>query len=286
MVLRLLALPAIAAATLILSPRPEPAPRPAAKEPTAASGVALDHAEWEALLAADPVAALRASRARYTASVTAFRCVLVKQERLDGVLHPTEVVDVLVRERPYAVRMVWHEGARRVMGVAVMGTLYAAGEDAGRMTVWRPDALASFLRFFPLDPAGTQARGASRYGLTEAGLGQTLDRTITAWGQAQHRGDRIEYLGLVGVPELAGKPCHALRRVCDPPETDRFLAADPTPAGEPFDAATIYLDPESQFQVGAELTRHGTTVGRYYFRGLQLNPAFTATDFTKAAFGK
>jgi hypothetical protein len=286
MVLRLLALPAVAAAALTLSPRPEPARKPAAKQPAPAAGVALDRAEWGVLLAADPVAALRASRARYTATVNGFRCVLVKQERLDGVLHPSEVIDVLARERPYAVRMVWREGARRVMGVAVQGTLYAAGEDAGRMTVWRPDALASFLRFYHLDPAGSQARGASRYGLTEAGLGQTLDRTIAAWGRAQARGDRIEHLGLVGVPELGGKRCYALRRVCSPPETDRFLVADPAPAGEQFDAATIILDPQTQFQVGAEVSRGGAVVGRYFLRDVQINPTLTATDFTQAAFGK
>ena len=286
MVFRLLAVPGVALLTLALAPLP-PAGRPAQPPvAAAAAGERPSPTEWESLLTTDPVAALRAARDRYAAEATGVRMVMHKQERLGGTLQPPEVVDVLVRETPYAVRMIWRSGSRRVLGTAVEGTLYAAGENGGRMTVWRPTALASFLRYYDLSPTDAPARSASRYSLTEAGLGHTLSRTLAAWGHARDR-DTIAYLGCRPVPDLAGRACHVLRRTCTPPEGDRFLTADPDPSGDPFATATIYLDPETWVQVGAELRRaDGELVGRYLFRDVQLNSTFTANDFTRDALTK
>jgi len=286
MVLRLLAVPAVAFLTLALAPRPPAAPpqRPAPPAATVPGGRPSDP-EWEALLSADPLAALQAARDRYADEVRAVRLVMLKQERLGGTLHAPEVVDVLLREQPYAVRMLWRSGSRNVLGSAVEGTLYAAGENGGRMTVWRPTAFASFLRTCDLSPADGPARSASRYSLTEAGLGHTLSRTLAAWGYARERGPgTIAYLGLLPVPELGGRACHVLRRTCTPPEGDRFLASDPEPSGDPFTTATVALDPATWLQVGAELRGPGgDLVGSYYFRDVRLNPTLTAKDFTREA---
>lgn len=287
MVFRSLALPAVAVLTLALAPRP-PVEHPTPVVAVVTAGERPSPTEWESLLTTDPVAALQAARDRYAAEVTGVRMVMHKQERLGGVLHPPEVVDVLVRETPYAVRMVWRTGSRKVLGTAVEGTLYAAGENGGRMTVWRPTALASFLRFYDLSPTDAPARSASRYSLTEAGLGHTLGRTLAAWGRARDGGHgTIDSLGCRPIPDLAGRPCHVLRRTCTPPEGDRFLTADPDPSGDPFATATIYLDPETWLQVGAELRRaDGELVGRYLFQHVQLNPTLTANDFTREALAQ
>ena len=289
MVLRSLAVPAVALVTLALAPRP-PAERPAqvAAVIAATPGGRPSAAEWEALLTTDPLAALQAARDRYEAEVTAVRMVMLKQERLGGTLEAQEVVDVLVREQPYAVRMVWRSGSRKVLGTAVEGTLYAAGENGGRITVWRPTAFASFLRHYDMSPTDGPARSASRYSLTEAGLGHTLNRTLAAWSYARERGPgSIAYLGLQPVPELDGKRCHVLRRTCTPPEGDRFLASDAEPSGEPFATATVALDPVTWLQVGAELRRaDGELVGRYHFRDVTLNPTLAAKDFTREALTK
>ncbi len=291
MVLRLLAAPAVALLTLVLAPWPAterpnrtPTPAPAAATP----GGRPSAAEWEALLTADPVAALQAARDRYAAEVTGVRAVLYKHERLAGVLQPPEVVNVLVREQPFAVRMLWVSGSRKVLGNAVEGALYAAGENGGRMTVWRPSAFVSFLRFTDVSPTDGTARGVARYSLAEAGLGHTLNRTLTAWSAARERGPgTIAYLGCRPVPELGGQRCHVLRRTCTPPECDRFLASDPEPSGDPFATATVFLDPETWVQVGAELRRaDGDIVGSYYFRDVVLNPTFAAKDFTREGLAK
>ena len=289
MVLRLLAVPAVALLALALAP-PPPAERPShALPPTASTpGGRPSAAEWEALLTADPLAALQAARDRYAAEVTGVRATLLKQERLGGALQPPEVVELLVREQPFAVRLLWVSGSRKVLGNAVEGVLYAAGENGGRMTVWRPTAFVNFLRFTDVSPTDGTARSAARYSLAEAGLGHTLNRTLSAWSYARERGPgTIAYLGCRPAPELGGRRCHVLRRTCTPPEGDRFLSTDPEPSGDPFATATVFLDPETWVQVGAELRRaDGELVGSYYFRDVVLNPTFTAKDFTREGLAK
>ena len=289
MVLRLLAVPAVALLALALAP-PPPAERtshvqtPAVATPCGRPSAA----EWEALLTADPLAALQAARDRYAAEVTGVRATLLKQERLGGALQPPEVVELLVREQPFAVRLLWVSGSRKVLGNAVEGVLYAAGENGGRMTVWRPTAFVNFLRFTDVSPTDGTARSAARYSLAEAGLGHTLNRTLSAWSYARERGPgTIAYLGCRPAPELGGRRCHVLRRTCTPPEGDRFLSTDPEPSGDPFATATVFLDPETWVQVGAELRRaDGELVGSYYFRDVVLNPTFTAKDFTREGLAK
>jgi hypothetical protein len=259
---------------------------------TSSTGELPSREQFDSLIQADPIAALEAARLRYQREVRSYRTTMVKQERLGGVWQPAEEIDVLWRESPMAVRMVWKSGARKVLGTTVEGSLYVNGENGGKMTVWRPTALASFLRFYDVSPTDTQARAASRYAITESGLGHTLDRTTRAWATARGQGTgAIEYLGMQNHPKL-DRPCYVLKRTCEPPELDRFQVSDaPRPAkeqpGEAIHTSTIYLDRDTWLQLGAELTGHdGTPLGHYYFRNLQLNPTLSAKDFTREAFGK
>lgn len=292
MVLRLLAAPAVALLTLALAPPPSserPSRAPHSPAPVAAApGGRPSAAEWEALLTTDPLAALQAARDRYAAEVTGVRALMHKQERIAGVLQPPEVVNVLVREQPFAVRMLWVSGSRKVLGNAVEGALYAAGENGGRMTVWRPSAFVDFLRYTDVSPTDGTARGAARYSLAEAGLGHTMNRTLAAWTAARERGPgTVAYVGTRPVAELGGQRCHVVRRTCTPPEGDRFLASDPEPSAERFASSLVFLDPESWVQVGAELRRaDGELVGSYYFRDVMLNPTFGAKDFTREGLAK
>ena len=243
----------------------------------------------------DPVALLEASVRRYRAEVRGFRATLHKQERLAGTLYPPEVLKVSVRESPYAARMLWESGARavKVGGISlgtVEGVLYAAGENHGAMQVWRPGALFAPVAGVP--PTGDQAKAGSRYAITEAGLGAAADRTRRAWAAARDRGQlRVEFLGTKPVSEVGGRVCHVIRRTCESPEVDAFLASDPTPdpAGSPdaFTTVTVMIDAETWLQVGSELRRaDGELVGAYFFRDVELNPAFGPDEFKPAGFEK
>jgi hypothetical protein len=69
------------------------------------------------------------------------------------------------------------------------------------------------------------------------------------------------------VPELNGRPCHAIRRTCLAPEEDGLTQV------------TVYFDADSHLQVGAVLLAGDDLVGSYFFRDLRLNPKFDAGHF-------
>ncbi len=123
MAVRLFAVPAVALLTLSLVPLP-PADRPAVPPSVApTAGETPTQSQWESLLMSDPVAALRASRARYAAEVAGFRAV---RDRLDAVTAGTgRVIDLEVDGGidPETARQVIAAGA----DVLVAGTATFAG---------------------------------------------------------------------------------------------------------------------------------------------------------------
>lgn len=265
-------------------------PGPDAADPVVGPDGPLSTSEFDALAKSDPVAFLDACVRHYRENYRGFTAVLHKQERVAGTLNDPERVRIAVRDNPFAVRMVWEAGARSVAGYPVEGVLYAAGVNDGRMIVWRPRA---FVKFWPTSPTGADARAASRYAVTEAGVAQATQRTLKAWGDAKRRGIlKCESLGAKPVPELGGRVCHVLRRTCDPADVDPFLSSEPRPdparfPADAFRTVTVMIDAETRVQVGSELRRaDGELVGSYFFRDVELNPAFASDQFKQAGFRK
>jgi hypothetical protein len=259
---------------------PAAAPEPAGPAPTA---------DLATLARTDPVGLLDAARRRFRAEVRTYRVKLHKQERIDGTLHPPEVVRVVAREEPFAILMRWESGQRAVLGTPVEGTLFAAGANGGKMTVWRPAARLAFLQTIDVGPTDTSARSAARYAISEGGLGHAVERTYRAWLEAAREGTlKAEYLGTRAVPEVGGAVCHVVRRTGSP-HLDPFLMSETAadPARHPSDAVTtitVMIDVTTAAQVGAELRRaDGELVGAYYWRDLELNPSLPADQFTRAA---
>jgi hypothetical protein len=113
------------------------------------------------------------------------------------------------------------------------------------------------------------AKASSRYPPDEFGIYRGTARVFEAWSVAKARGAlRTEYLGLVPVPELDGKPCHTIRRTCLAPEEDGLTQV------------TIQFDPETLLQVGAVLMAENDLIGRYHFADVKLNPKFEKDQFS------
>ena len=60
----------------------------------------------------DPVAFIEACIRRYDREVKGYRCVMHKQERLDGKVAAVGGDRLQFREKPFSVLMDWREGAR------------------------------------------------------------------------------------------------------------------------------------------------------------------------------
>lgn len=256
----------------------------------------LSDAEFEELARTDVLAFLDASLRHYRENYRGFTATLHKQERIGGTLYKPEVIRIAVREVPYAVQMVWKEGAREVkLGPMSLGTVegvvYAAGANKGKMIVWRPSAYLG--KTMPISPNDEQARAASRYSITEAGVAQAANRTLKAWSRAKRNGKLDwRYVGTKSVEEVGGRICHVVERTCDPPEVDAFLSSETPPDAsrspeDAFHTVTVMIDAETRVQVGSRLRRaDGQLVGAYFFRDIVLNPKFDADQFQPSSFKK
>lgn len=279
------------------SPNPTGADDPPAHRPTLAAPLPpaqrRSDDELEALAKADPVALLDACRRR-AAALRGYKATLIKRERINGRLYDREVIRTWVRAEPYSVLMLWDEGAREVLGTATEGTLFVAGENNGKMKVWRPSArfLPKFLDIHPTDPH-SPARSASRYAITEGGLLHAPERTYRAWSDVKAKGRlHTRYEGKRTVEEVGGRVCHVVTRTADPPTIDPFQMAEEPPdpgrrAADTSKTVILYIDAETWLQLGSRITNpEGQLVGEYYFKDVELNPQFAADQFTPSTFRK
>ncbi len=217
----------------------------------------------------DPVAFLTRCLERYNQrGIKGYRLTMQKQERVGGVLHPTEEIDVYFREQPHSVLMKWVKGQR-----LASRALYVEGENNNKLLA-KPAGLASaLLSVVEREPEGPDAKQSGRYPLTQFGLKKTAERSVKSWGAAQKNGTmKVEYLGVRKVPEAGNRVCYALRRTCDPPEDDGMVEV------------TLYIDKELGLQVGSVIkAAEGKLLGEYFYRDIQFNPEFKKDQFDRAA---
>jgi hypothetical protein len=203
--------------------------------------------------------------------VTGYRAVLVKQELLNGKLHPVETMDVWFRDEPYSVLLRWRDNCAGRADRA----LYVRGANDDK-TLGRPKNRAARMLVGDVvarDTDGPDARAAGRYSLREFGMKKGTERTLAAWEAAQKRGNlHFEYLGIRPIPECDNRPCYVLRRTCDPPEDEGIVTVQ------------VAFDVDNWLQVSNVLTAgDGRRVAAYHFREIVLNPAFAADQFERSA---
>jgi hypothetical protein len=110
-------------------------------------------------------------------NVRDYTCLLIKRERINGRLPPNNVIEMKVRAQPFSVYLRWRE-PRTEAGQEVC---YVAGKNDGKMRVHPKGLLGSFAGWVSLDPNDPRARQTSRRNITEAGIGNMIDRFARAW---------------------------------------------------------------------------------------------------------
>ena len=145
--------------------------------------IAMDQSEELDKLAKDePVKFLERCLAHYEKEVQGYRCVLAKQEKVNGKLRDYDVVRACFREKPFSVHMEWCEGLDRCFA-----TLYVEGDNDGKLLprlrlapfeIQRGPILAR-----PLDAADVTS--TSRFGINRFGIYFGARDTLDAIHAAQ-----------------------------------------------------------------------------------------------------
>lgn len=244
------------------APRKPRLPSAEAHAPQAASP------RMEYLAAKDPVAFVEAAIARYDREVTGYTCLLIKEERLGGVLMPEEQILCWFRQKPsFRILMEWVQGARLAHRV-----LYVQGENDNRLLA-KLNGVLALGGTARRDADGSDARSSARYPATEFGMRHGMQRTLDALRAARGRGElKTVFNGLKTVPEL-GYPCWEIVR----PDY-------PRPEDDGISHATYYYDPKTWLQVGSVLRdAEGKLIGRYFFTELDLEAKIPDEMFVEKA---
>lgn len=180
-------------------------------------------AQVEALLRAMSVDELLETAARRIQELGTYASTLEKQERVDGTLIATQVIKVVVREKPFAVRMEYEKGpgkGRRVV--------YAADSAHPKEIRVREAGLFSLAGALWIDVDSSLTRKESNHPVTDMGLG-ALVRLVRKDAEVyQHQGFTRTDEPLAGsrqfctrlAPPAAGAPGNApTTRMCFDVET-------------------------------------------------------------------
>jgi len=123
----------------------------------------------------EPVRLIREAQQAYQ-NVRDYTCLLVKRERLGGALPPEHAIEMKVRAQPFSVYLRWLQ-PRSEVGQEVC---YVAGRNDGRLRV-HPKGVLGAVGFVTLDPNDPRVRQSSKRSITEAGIGNTIERFSKAW---------------------------------------------------------------------------------------------------------
>lgn len=160
-------------------PRPtDPAPPQQASPAAPGQAAAPQHAApaQQASPMDKPLQLIHEAQKAYQ-NVQDYTCLLIKRERMNGKLPPNNVIEMKVRAQPFSVYLRWRE-PRSEAGQEVC---YVAGRNGGKMRVHPKGVLGTFAGFVSLDPNDPRARQTSRRNITEAGIGNMIDRFARAW---------------------------------------------------------------------------------------------------------
>jgi len=202
-------------------------------------------------------------------AVPAMTAVFQKQERIDGVLQPVNVMELKVRNKPLNIYMKWRQ------------------PDEGQEIIWREGAFdgkilvcpagwkRKVMRTVKIDPTSDQAMAVSKRPVTNVGIWNFTTRLRNTVDEELMRDPAIDVTLSTG-DEISGRPC------------DRFTFEHPGPAAAGgFRKMLIYVDRSLGVPVACEHYRWAAEgdqfVSRleesYLFRDLDLAAAHSDADF-------
>lgn len=231
-------------------------------------------ASHTAMLKRDPLELMELGQQRYQEKIDAYRCVLVKQERVNGKLTETQEVEVRYREEPRAVYMLWKANADQARRALYMPQDERFIDDKGRKLV-RVEPNGAIARLFVKDifvqADGAQARKSSRRTIDECGFG-ALFKLFEEYNRlAEDRG--VLNLRYAGTGEVDGRPTHVIVR---------DLPYEGPDGPYPDARMVLHLDQEWLLPVAVySYADHAETelLGKYLYTKVDLNPEFGQDDF-------
>ncbi len=163
-----------------------------------------------------------------------YTCLFVKREQLRGQMMPEHVIDMKVRAQPFSVYLHW----RLPKALENQEVCYVAGKNNGQMRVHSSGALG-FIGWVSLDPNDPRAMENSRHTITEAGLGNLIEKYIGRY-ETEKKLNRTQVR--MGEFEFNKRRCMRIETIHANSKPGDFYSY----------RAVIYLDKETKLPIRSE----------------------------------
>jgi len=167
-------------------------------------------------------------------NVRDYECRLIKRESVNGALLPESVMTMKVRNQPFSVYLRC-EGPNDDRGLEVC---YVEGQNEGMMRV-HPAGMLGILGFWSVDPHDPRAFEKNRHCITEAGLGNLLDKTARYWDMERRLNKTLVH---ITDDELDGRACTRIETIHPDRNAGCFYGY----------RCVLWLDKMTHLPVGAE----------------------------------
>jgi hypothetical protein len=145
-------------------------PPPGASVPTVASQPVAQPSPLD-----QPLQLIVLARQSYQ-NVRDYSCLFIKREQIRGQLQPENMIEMKVRKEPFSVYLRWLSP----QNLAGQEACYVTGRYNGMMRV-HSVGLAGVAGFVSIDPNDPRVAQNSRHPITEAGIGNLIERFGQRW---------------------------------------------------------------------------------------------------------
>jgi hypothetical protein len=200
-----------------------------------------------------------------------YTCLFIKRERLRGQLQQENLIEMKVRTQPFSVYLHW----LKPLPTAGQEVCYVAGRNKGMMRV-HSSGLLGTVGFVSMDPRDPRALETNRHSVTEAGIGNLIDRYGEGW-ELERRLNRTQ--ARIQEYEYNHRRC------------TRVEVIRPDSAGQqiPFHRSIVYFDKENHLPIRAEnydwprppADPSGALVESYSYVNLRLNIGLSDALFAR-----
>ncbi len=240
---------------------------------TLVAATSSSSAAIEELARRDPMAVARMARDKYDATIRDYRCLFVKQERIDGDLHDEEQIEVRFRRAPHSVYMIWKKNADQAKRALFIDSPEYVNEKGEKVARIEPAGVIAraFVSEVTRPIHGADAKKASRRTMDEFGFRALLSLLETYNTQAEKEGV-LDYR-YTGTGMIDDRPTLVFeRRLPFTNEDGRY----------PDAKFVLHLDREWLIPVAAYsyADKEGKKLlGSYVYKDIELNPGLTDADF-------
>jgi hypothetical protein len=215
-----------------------------------------------------PLRLIEEARQAYQ-GVTDYSCLFVKRERIRGQLQPDNWISMKVRARPFSVYMQWTKPAE----LRGQEACYVEGRNGDKMRA-HSKGLFGVVGFVSLDPRDPRCLENSLHPITEAGIGNLIERFAKGW-----KGESEWNKTVVRLTEYT----------YDKKRCTRVEIIHPDNSGKQFlyYRNLVYFDQQTHLPIRVENydwpkpggDPNGALVGSYSYAGLRLNVGLSEATF-------